>query len=1149
MDDSAPAGAPRELPVVGIGASAGGLEALREMFSAHEDGADMAFVVVQHLDPTHESLMAQLIERYTTMAVSQAAGGETLEPNHVYVIPPGHGLAIEDGVLQLTEFTDPRGMRRPIDDFLESLAHDKGAQSACVILSGTGADGSRGMRAIMEQGGLCLVQDPKTARYDGMPTSAIKTGLVDVVSMPNAIIDHLMRFFDPTNAAQAADPDVIENADYIEALCERLRETIGHDFSNYKRATLVRRIARRMQVLGIEEGQDYLAFTRSNAKECQLLFRDLLINVTRFFRDPEHFAKLNEKVIEPLVANAEDGEEIRLWVAGCSSGEEAYTFAMYFSEAMQKYDVRPYVQIFATDIDEKMLSLGRACTYPLAALSDIPASFRDRYTISNQDSFSLTPQVRDMVRFSLHSLIRDPPFSKIDLISCRNLLIYLDETIQKQVMPLFHFSLRTGACLFLGSSEAIGRFEDLFDPIDQSARIFQRRNVLSRYSLQLPKGNVRDTPYRRAEPDQASTQPRENPIEIAALKRMANHYAPVSLLVDEQGNLLQRWGRVGRFLDFPERLERNVHVPTLAKPGLREIVGALLREVRKTERRSIIRDVEVLTEFGKLTCSVVGEPIEPFATLLVIRETGALEPFDGDDLTEFDQQEGQLKFLEDELQTARHRLSSTVEELETTNEELKSSNEEMMSMNEELQSTNEELTTVNDELKSKLDELTVANSDLKNFFDSTELMIIVVDTNLRLRSYTEAAEQLFELDKSSIGKPLGALKTSLREDDFLHHVSDAARNGHAAEYRAHTGARSFIARIIPYRRFDGSVDGATLIFTDVTNALQLEQDLKEEQERLSLALEVAGIGIWEYEPSSDKTTLDVTERYLLDIPAGDPGDQMDPILSRLSDEDRTRINSALRRAMDGQNDFDETFKLPLRSGGVRWLHGLGRRVAVGDKRKFIGVTYDVSSERELLAQRELLIREMHHRVKNLFAVVSALVSVSARDVDDIDQLAATLRGRIQALDRSHSLSSGFDIVDEFALRDVIEAALAPALQDHALNIDGPEVEVARDRLTPLALILHEWTTNSLKYGALAVDGGTLDVGWSVDGDRVALRWSETGGIEVPGGKAGFGTLLIEATARQLSAEVDAIATEGGYKRTLTFPVSEPQADVGRPSSA
>ncbi|MDA9865198.1 PAS domain-containing protein [bacterium] len=1129
---------PAHVPVIGVGASAGGLEALREMFSGHEASTGMAFVVVQHLDPTHDSLMAQLIERYTIMTVAQAAGGEKLEADHVYVIPPGHGLAIEGDTLELTEFSDPRGMRRPIDDFFESLAQNLKADCACVILSGTGGDGSRGLRAVMDAGGLCVVQKPDSARYDGMPTSAIATGYADIVAEPENIIEHLRRFFDRTIAGEDVSEPLEDLSDYVEDLCALLKEAVGHDFSSYKRPTLVRRIGRRMQILGVDETAEYIRHLADNPDECEALFRDLLINVTQFFRDIEQFEKVERDIIDPLVAGIEDSEEIRIWVAGCSSGEEAFTFAIIFAEAMRKHDKRPYVQIFATDIDDKMLSIGRAGTYPSASLSDIPVQYRDRYTIADHGSFTMAPQLRDMVRFSRHSLIKDPPFSKLDVVSCRNLLIYFDEDLQNRVLPLFHFSLRENGHLFLGTSEAIGRFDDLFEVIDQPARLFKRRNVESRYSLQLTD---RSSGQRRriiAVERELEHMPRVNPIEMSALSRIAEQFAPVSLLVDHEGNLIQRWGRAGRFLEFPDRTDRSAHVPTLAKPGLREVVGALLREVRETARRTIVREIEVITEFGKLPCAVIGEPVDDFAILLVIRETGALQAFEGDDLADLDQKEGQLKFLEEELQVARHRLRSTVEELETTNEELKSSNEEMMSMNEELQSTNEELTTVNDELKTKVDQLVVANSDLKNFFDSTELVVIVVDQNMNVRSLTDAAQELFTIEKNVRGTALAQLETSLSTKDYIGLVSAAAKDGAQGEYRAITAdrERQFIARAIPYRRMDGTVDGATLIFTDVTTALSLERDLSEERERLGLALEVAGIGVWEYEPTTDMTILDDVERRLLDIDTDDEEASMSPILSKMSAEDRDRINLALRQAMDGQKDFDEVFKFPIRSGGERWLHGLGRRVEAGGTRKFIGVTYDVTAERQSLEQREMMIKEMNHRVKNLFAVISSMISASVQETEDVGEFATLIRSRIGALDRSHSLSTDRDVDDVLTLKDLINTVLSETPKRTTISLEGPDVYIARDQLTPLGLIFHEWATNSSKYGALAHESGKLSVTWKDEDGDVSVVWIETGSLSDDEVGTGFGTRLISASAMQLSGSVEGHKIDNGFERKLKFPV-------------
>ena len=1070
------------------------------------------------------------------MTVTQAEGEERLERDHIYVIPPGHGLAVEGGVLRLTEFTDPRGLRRPIDDFFESLAKDSQHLSACVILSGTGADGTRGLRAIKEQGGLAIAQDPDTARYDGMPVSAIGTGLVDFECAPPEIIGRLRHFFDPDRSLHNAEEEASDVIDHVDDLCEVLRDTVGHDFSGYKRSTLTRRIARRMQVLGLTDAREYLARIRKDGGECDALFRDLLINVTRFFRDPDDFARLREYVIDPLVRNARDGQELRIWVPGCSSGEEAYTIAILVADAMHRHDAHLYVQVFATDIDDKMLQIARSGTYPISALPDIPPEYQAHYTIAGTETFTLSPRIRDMVRFSQHNLVRDPPFSNIDLISCRNVLIYFGEELQKQVIPLFHFALRSGSgYLFLGSSEAIGRFDDLFECLDQSSRLFKRKNVKSRYSLHIPSSTSASM-RRRAIADTERQKAGSTSAELAALRRIAEGYAPVALLTDEEGILLERWGNAGKFLKFPERLDHNVHVPSLARPGLRELLGPMLRDVHGTNRRKIARDVVVETDFGTLGAAVACEPVGEDAYLFVIRETGTLKVFEDGDFEQFEQGDGQLEFLEQELQSTRYRLRSTVEELETTNEELKSSNEEMMSMNEELQSTNEELTTVNDELKSKVDQITIANADLRNFFNSTELVVIVVDPDLKIRSFTGAASGLFEIDDDDVDRNLSEIDSKLASREYIDLASKAANQGRPFDSHCATadGNADYLVKAVPYRKLDGEVDGATLVFTEVTQLLRLESNLSQERERLRLALGVAGIGVWEYEPATDRMTLDGPQRELLGLEDDLDHPTMQSILSRLTVEDRDNVNQALRQAMDGKVDFDEVFHVPLADGGGRWLHGLGRRVDTGETRKFIGVTYDVTAEREHMAQRELMIREMNHRVKNLFAVISAMINISSQDAETIDQFAKDLRDRIHALGRSHALTNASPNDRPAKLGQLIETVLKGAHGPQEIVMQGPEIDVDKAQTTSLALIFHEWATNSSKYGAFSQSDGALDISWREEGGRIVLDWVETGRAEVEDNGAGFGTRLVALTARQLHGEAKGAPTENGYRRELIF---------------
>ncbi len=722
-----PEASEERLCIVGIGASAGGLEAVREMLTGATPESNLAYVVVQHLDPNHESLLAELLSRHTEMNVRQVSGGETVEADNVYIIPPGHGLSVQDGCLHLTDFEQPRGLRRPIDDFFESLAIDQGRFAACVILSGTGADGTAGLRAIKEHGGLCIVQEPSTAKYDGMPTSAQNTGLVDFVRSPELIIGAIRQFYAHT-IIDEMDTKLARTVEQsINDICSVVKTTVGHDFSGYKQSTLVRRVQRRIQVLGLADASEYLQHIKSDPEECATLFRELLINVTRFFRDKEHFQVLRERTVETLVRGADEESEIRVWVPGCSSGEEAYTIAMMFAHEVRLQRRAVNIQIFATDIDEQMLRLAREGVYPQAALADIPEEMRDLYTIAKDGKFQVSAKIRDMIRFSVHSIVRDPPFSSIDLLSCRNLLIYFGDKLQSSALPIFHYALKPGGTLFLGPSETIGRFDHMFYPIDQAARVFERNNARPEYPLHL-SGRTRDQARNSQRPErdqEESTRLEWNDSSIT--HRILEKYAPATLQISAKGEILKSTGKLSKYLDIsPGSMERHL-APSVARPGAREAISAIIRQVAKSKKRTISRDLTALSEFGRQAFDLIADPMKDGTILLVFRERSPFEATDDEDTVDLEQSDSHVQSLEDELRNTRARLHTTVEELETANEELKSSNEEMMSMNEELQSTNEELSTVNDELKVKVDELSVANADLSNFFASTGLPLAVVD--------------------------------------------------------------------------------------------------------------------------------------------------------------------------------------------------------------------------------------------------------------------------------------------------------------------------------------------------------------------------------------------------------------------------------------
>ena len=1134
-DDRASA-VPAGVPVVGIGASAGGLEALREMLAPAKRPTGLAFVIVQHLDPNHESMLAQLLDRNTSLAVLQSSGGERIEADTVYIIPPGRGLAIHDGVLELTDFQQPRGLRRPIDDFFLSLAGDQQSNAACVILSGTGADGTTGLRAIKENGGVCVVQQPESARYDGMPLSAVGTGMIDFVKPPGEILQCLQAFFQ-RRGSEPLEPEANVVADHVDEMCRVLRTAIGHDFSGYKRSTLVRRVERRMHVLGIDTGRAYLARIRSDAAECEALFRDLLINVTRFFRDADAFETLRTQVVEPLMADRPADEDIRVWVPGCSSGEEAYTIAMLFAEAARKSGSPLAVQIFATDIDEQMLSIAREGSYPAAAMADVPAPLRERYTVPHAERFTIAAPIRDMIRFSSHSLVKDPPFSRIDLVSCRNLLIYFDDRLQQAVLPLFHYALRPGGYLFLGPSESVGRFEHLFQPVDQQARLFERGPGAPSYPIDLP-GSQRQPIPRRERDTRGDTTSLGS--EALATRRVVERYAPPSLIVDQDGGIISAYGKLSRYFEFPVTRTGGSSAVNLARPGLRNVIGPLLRQARDERRRVIARDVAVETDYGTQPVEVICDPLGDGTLLFVFRDTGPFIPSDQGELQDLEPSDDHLEALEDELRLTRHRLRSAIEELETANEELKSSNEEMMSMNEELQSTNEELSTVNDELKSKVDQLTVANSDLRNFYESTELAVVVLDAELKVRSYTDAATRIFPLKATDRGRPLTDVANRLQDAAHLDDARAVAAGGAPVQRRVHTsdGEHIFSMRVLPYRTQTGRIDGATLVLTEITDALALERQLAAERERLDLAIKAAGIGVWEYSPETGELVLDPVERQLFEVDAdAQPG--IDNLLARIDPEDLPKVEASLRRAIERSGDYEATFRVCRSDGQTRWIKGFGRVVGNSTPQRLVGVSIDVTPEYALAETRELMLREMNHRVKNLFAVIAGMVTMAARSHDDLRTFADDIRRRIAALGAAHSLASPAGQPHAVGLDDIVATTLAP-YRDHArIEIDGPVVGLDRNCLSPLALILHEWATNSIKYGALGSDGERgLRIAWQVGEDGIVLTWTEDAkdaGDHQPG-KRGFGSVLVETSVRQLRGAMTGGVADGLFRLEVRLPV-------------
>jgi two-component system, chemotaxis family, CheB/CheR fusion protein len=836
-------------PIVGIGASAGGLEALEALFRALPSDPGMAFVVVTHQAPHRESLLPEILARDTRLPVTAAEHDRAVRINHIYVASPDTILDIQNSRLRVRQNADGKE-RTPIDTFFAALAQDQGEYAIGMILSGGGSDGTLGIKAIKEHGGLVLAQGPDGAgpRHSSMPDSAIASGLVDLAVPVEAMPQHLVAYVQSFEKLDKA----VEKAEQAESIgrtiCSILHDRTGHDFSGYKPRTFYRRIERRMQVLQISSIDTYVEHLRQNPSEVDRLFRDLLIGVTNFFRDAGAFEALENLVMPRLFEGKTASDTIRVWVPGCATGEEVYSLAIMLREEAERNRSRAKVQLFATDIDESALGVARSGRYPDTLLQGVSKERLDRFFTAEGSSYVISKHIRDMCVFSPHSVVRDPPFSRMDMISCRNLLIYLNSDLQGRVIPVFHYALKPNGYLFLGTSENLTQHGELFSAVDKKSRIFQRRSdgtvpylpaLFRRYgvpALVAGEGKV----------------PAERSLRQRVDARVLERYIPPNVVVTRDGDIINFSGGTGKYLEPPPgRPSRSIMA--MARRGLRFQLRSALNEAiesgRPVVRDNIAVDGDDRNEFVKITVEPLqGEDHEPLF-LVVFNELRA--PVTEEQQPAPKRRKGQardpnVEQLERELREVRERLQSTAEEYETAIEELKSSNEEMVSVNEELQSTNEELETskeelqsvneelqtVNHELTVKIEELDRANSDLRNLYESTQIATIFLDRNLVIRTFTPAVTRIFKLIPGDRGRPLTDIAHNLDYAELAQDVQQvfATRQAHERRVGRRDGNAHYIARVLPYWAANGKIDGAVLTFNDVTSLAQAE-----EQQRVLVA--------------------------------------------------------------------------------------------------------------------------------------------------------------------------------------------------------------------------------------------------------------------------------------------------------------------------
>ncbi|PPD32930.1 MAG: chemotaxis protein CheB [Methylomonas sp.] len=834
-------------PIIGIGASAGGLEALEQFFAKVPAACGVAFVVIQHLDPDQQIMLPELLQLVTPLIVSLAGDRMKALPNRVYVIPPNKEMSIVHGKLHVLEPVAPRGLRLPIDGFLQALADDQHERAIGVILSGMGSDGTLGLRAIKENAGLAVVQSPNSAQFDAMPRSAIDAGLADFVAAPQELWGKIQAFLNHSPRGLHAVSDnrlTLKNQSALEQIITLLRERTGNDFTLYKNNTIYRRIERRMGLHQIDAIDHYVVYLRENLQEQDLLFKELLIGVTSFFRDPEIWASLKNNVIPVLLAEYPAGKKLRAWVSACSTGEEAYSLAVLFKEALaQSKCQQPFkLQIFATDLDQDAIDKARQGLYSASISRDMSEERLSRYFVVDGNGYRIKKDIRDMVIFALHNVIMDPPFTKLDILCCRNLLIYLSPELQKKLILLFHYSLTNHGILLLGNAETVGGFSHLFSAIDTTSRLYRR--IISPFAANV------DFPTKYF-PDTSKVEIVEIKQSVINLQTLADqlllqHYAPAAVLVNADGDILYISGRTGKYLE-PAAGKANWNIHAMAREGLQfELISALKKAHNHPEAERV-SGLTVLTDGGSQTFNLLVQVVDKPDALkgmvmvmftdvaaAIAGETSGQSPNATQTLLRAERLQAldDLHALREEMQRSQEELQSANEELQSTNEELQSANEELTTSKEEMHSLNEELQTLNAELQVKLEDLSRVNNDMDNLLNSMEIATVFLDGLLNIRRFTSHICRLFKLIPADVGRPLSDIVTHLKYPELQHDVQDVMRTLVIIEkqVKANDG-RWFKVRIMPYRTQNNLIDGVVITFIDNSETKQLQTELGSSHEK------------------------------------------------------------------------------------------------------------------------------------------------------------------------------------------------------------------------------------------------------------------------------------------------------------------------------
>lgn len=1151
---------PESLMIVGIGASAGGLEAFTTFFSHMPADSGLAFVLVQHLAPDHDSMLSDLLGRATGMPVREAVDGMRVEPDHVYVIPPDATLTVVEGILRVHKPAPPREHRWPINSFFVSLAEDQGDHAACVVLSGTGSDGAQGLRAIKSHGGLALAQ----AGFDhvvmtGMPASAVATGLVDAVLPVEEMPARLLAYREQKrHADRDREPPSSERDDQVLAICQLLRAQVGHDFSQYKKKTLARRIQRRMLVTQTESMTDYIDHLHEHPQEHEFLFREFLIGVTGFFRNPEAFEALQKRAIPSILADKSRADTLRVWVPGCSTGEEAYSIAIALCEMLDDRH-GPRVQIFATDIDEHAISLARTGRYR-APLKGVSNARLERWFRQDHGDYCVIKKVREMCIFSPHSVVRDPPFSRMDLVSCRNLMIYMNAQLQSRLMHSFHYSLRPGGYLLLGGSERLVSSGQLFAEVDKKQRLYMRRGGTRTHPRDF--SNEQPLPDRMA--GRAPSVPPhgiENTLDQRAMQAL-EPWLPAHMVINARHEILHFGGHAGRYLK-PLSGAASLNLFQLLGKPLRGIVRAAVLQA-SSEGAEVVREESGITVNGReRSLRVVVRPLQDGSDLCVVAfielepAAPAAVPTVGD---KPDREQARIQELEKELSSTRAQLRAAVDLHEIANEELKSANEEYQSVNAELQSTNEELETsteemqsineelqtVNAELNSKNEVLRQNNDDVRNLLDSTRIGIVFLDSDLRIRSFTPAMSELFHLRSGDRGRPITEISPLVAYPQLDADVAHVLREMTVTERLLHAEdtAQTFLLRMRPYVTVDNVVNGVVLTFVDVTET----QLRNSEHARLAAIVNSSHDAIFGFSLDDHITSWNPAAEKIFGLSSAQIIGK--PLGNLLPAESSTRAKMFFvdRAFRQHATEFEMTWVQP---DGTTVPLDMGYSPVRDDDGRMIAgkiIARDITDRHRAEQHTQMMMGELNHRVKNTLATVQAIALQTLANAPGLAEFRKSFINRLLALSNTHNLLAS-NAWSGASITDVIVSELAPFQQGEKLcvTLHGEPFTLSTKMALALSMGLHELTTNAVKYGALSVPEGQVTVSWEIlqveDRSLLHLIWRESGGPPVsPSKHKGFGSRLItDGLPYELNGKVALEYPQSGVICTIDAPLKREES--------